>query len=66
MPASDRKQLLDEYVFQLSDFSMRFFFFFSSNSDMHEETKLVLTPEMIRAEFLDAHIDTSGITTKQE
>jgi hypothetical protein len=33
---------------------------------MNEETKLVLTPEMIRAEFLDAHIDTSAIIAKQE
>ena len=64
MPATDRKQLLDEYVIQLSDIFIRIFF--SSNSNMNEETKLVLTPEMIRAEFLDAHIDTSAIIAKQE
>lgn len=36
------------------------------NSEMNAETKIVLTPEMIRAEFLDAHMDTSAITAKQE
>ena len=40
--------------------------FFPLISDMTEETKIVLTPEMIRAEFLDAHMDTSSITAKQE
>ncbi|CAF4921100.1 unnamed protein product, partial [Rotaria socialis] len=34
-------------------------------SDMNEENKLVLTPEMIRAEFLEAHIDGAG-SGKQE
>ncbi|CAF3961624.1 unnamed protein product [Rotaria magnacalcarata] len=30
------------------------------DNDMNEENKLVLTPEMIRAEFLEAHIDGTG------
>ncbi|CAF3345716.1 unnamed protein product [Rotaria socialis] len=30
------------------------------DNDMNEENKLVLTPEMIRAEFLEAHIDGAG------
>lgn len=33
---------------------------------MNEEPKLVLTPEMIRAEFIESHLDTTTITTKQE
>ncbi|CAF1057806.1 unnamed protein product, partial [Adineta ricciae] len=35
--------------------------------DMNEETKLVLTPEMIRAEFIESHINPSTtISDKQE
>jgi hypothetical protein len=33
---------------------------------MTEESKLVLTPEMIRAEFIESHIDTTAIIAKQE
>jgi hypothetical protein len=33
---------------------------------MNEENKLILTPEMIHAEFLDAHFDTTAIAAKQE
>ena len=38
-----------------------------SISNMNEETKLVLTPEMIRAEFIESHINPSTATNdKQE
>jgi hypothetical protein len=63
MPASDRKQLLNESVFELKNFSIISFLL---NREMNEETKLVLTPEMIRAEFLEAHFDTTTINLKQE
>jgi hypothetical protein len=36
------------------------------NSETNEETKLILTPEMIRAEFIEAHIDTTITNDKQE
>jgi hypothetical protein len=62
MPASDRNQVLDEYAPKLNHLQNMINFF---NRGIAEETKLVLTPEMIRAEFLEAHLDTT-MNAKQE
>lgn len=37
----------------------------SITSEMNEDTKLLLTPEMIHAEFIEAHVDASS-NGKQE
>ncbi|CAF0875453.1 unnamed protein product [Adineta steineri] len=36
------------------------------DDEMNEETKLVLTPEMIRAEFIDSHVDTTTSTNEKQ
>ena len=64
MPATDSQQVLDESVFprcMANDRSN----YASPPREMNEENKLILTPEMIHAEFIEAHMEVTN-NSRQE